>query len=439
MEDISKTDSSDSDEEDGSDTDVSKSDLDDNDEELKVTDPNGHRMVYPSRSEVLNRLPAGLPERLKLSLIGLITNESAITCVGDERFRLLQATNPTEHLFIHDSKGRIYIFWKTGQLYSVYILDEAARTTFKGAAGFIRDQHEHVICWAFGVCDLISICRVLYGWDEDFQPLSARYLCENLEPQTYQRDIGSSKHRCYGAGHINALFYAQKHGITADTGDESSDFDCRKKCTSEGIKYGIRNIFRYPTLRDALVRLKTHPVIAALICFEGWDNTNGIYRGPYHGGSYMGKHTVILIDCTEFEGEIVVICKSSNGRETGKDGYLLVSVEVMLMAVAATRHSSRPDRLMCDTDPTHLLCDFYSIDMEMGPHPMIKEDPGQVEENDKFAIRDGRDSDSEIKRSATYRICQQSKVCNRNFPYLVFFSLFANLILCLNFLRPRHL
>lgn len=49
--------------------------------------------------------------------------------------------------------------------------------------------------------------------------------------------------------------------------------------------------------------------------FDDWFEPE-IYRGPLkQGAKFVALHEVIMIDCREIEGEMVVRCKS-NGKDT---------------------------------------------------------------------------------------------------------------------------
>lgn len=68
-----------------------------------------------------------------------------------------------------------------------------------------------------------------------------------------------------------------------------------RRVGAEEKKYYIRVVLRYPTLEEALMRLKTHHVSASLAIFTSCTD-KGIYRGPMNKGSkYIGEHEVVMI------------------------------------------------------------------------------------------------------------------------------------------------
>lgn len=172
------------------------------------------------------------------------------------------------------------------------------------------------------------------------------------------------------------------------------EFNC---CTPRRIgnqekKCKIKDLFRYDSLQNALIRLRSHPVAAGLACFEGWSDPK-IYRGPLkEGAKYEGEHNVAMLDCTEIEGESVVICKSSNGEKVGFDGYIIVSLQVMLILAGATRKTSESPK-SCHIRPQYLLLDFYFVDMDMSLSALIKEKPSREKKNRKFKVEDDEDFD----------------------------------------------
>lgn len=55
------------------------------------------------------------------------------------------------------------------------------------------------------------------------------------------------------------------------------------------------------------------------------------------GANYAGEHEVLMIDCIEVEGKMVIRCKMSNGEETVIGVYIHVSAEVMFIVSGGAR------------------------------------------------------------------------------------------------------
>lgn len=71
-----------------------------------------------------------------------------------------------------------------------------------------------------------------------------------------------------------------------------------------------------------------------------------------------------MIDCTQIERETMVICKSGNWETIGFDGYIKVSLEVMLILAGATRKTNASCKT-CHIRPQYLLIVFF---LDMSPN-----------------------------------------------------------------------
>lgn len=61
--------------------------------------------------------------------------------------------------------------------------------------------------------------------------------------------------------------------------------------------YYVKRVSKYQTLAEALERLKTHPVVASLATFSGWEDRE-VYRGPLKEGyEFDGSHEVLMLEC----------------------------------------------------------------------------------------------------------------------------------------------
>ncbi|XP_020866691.1 uncharacterized protein LOC9327581 [Arabidopsis lyrata subsp. lyrata] len=350
-------------------------------------------MKIPERKRILSELP----EKIKKDMESVnISEKYAKTCLGEKRYGFIKETKRIGSLKVSDDKKFIVIYWMTQGVLEVFLLDEETRERLKDASGYIRDQGTHDLCWTYVSSDMVSASRKLHGWDLKYTPLCTRYLCQNLDPEDYRGslkrcDEDGGGHRCYENDVESTLAYIQKFGIPEE--EEGKEvFVCRDRrvlCKEDKL-HKITGIFKYPTLEEALVRLRTHPVGATLLGFDGWDGDQ-IYRGPCSKKAKLaGLHAVIMIDCLKIHGETVVVCKSSSGTDLGMEGYkgyIVVSVQVMLMIAGKTETEENRGHRNCQVKPQHLLYDFYSVDMDYKEPRFDKEDTEQKRKNEKFKVK----------------------------------------------------
>lgn len=241
----------------------------------------------------------------------------------------------------------------------------------------------------------ISASLVLHGWEKEYRSLSPNYLCQKVNPGAYKhhKDRNGVVHYCYASNMESALMHVKKYGIPKEEWDGQSCNTTRAFDDENEDRYFITRVFHYHTLTEALKRLKTHPVGASLAMFSGWEERNKVYRGPLKKNSaYDGDHNVVMLDCREMNGEMVVKCKLSNGTTIGFSGYLYVSLKVMLILVGARRRQGRSQYPLCSIGPQHLLSDFYSIDMTSCENAPFKE---LAERNLLFEVEEEEESEEE--------------------------------------------
>ncbi|CAN6887890.1 unnamed protein product [Brassica oleracea] len=364
-------------------------------EDATDTDPEGYRgfVPCPERSDILEilaarpdnlanytALPSTLPSRISLYY--------AEMCLSEERFELLKKSEPQGQIGVSDTSGRLYLFWTPRPLDRKHVFKKRQVERREVVAGYIRDQLFHALCWAYSLCDMVSASLVLHGWEKEFIPLCPRYLCEKVRPDLYGKDLkrgadlsSSAAHSCYGLSLEDGLAYVQDAGIPKE---KNPTFNCNFKRASDPEEdlYRITDVFKYETMEQALVRLKSHPVAAKLTLFEGW-SSDRIYRGPSKkGAGYIGEHEVLMLDCVLMDGEMVVRCKSSNGERIGVLGYIFVSLEVMFLL------AGKDDSRFCFKEPQYLINGFFSIGMDTGPLGLqFREKPNRKKRNlKKFKV-----------------------------------------------------
>ncbi|KAG2269348.1 hypothetical protein Bca52824_063903 [Brassica carinata] len=299
-------------------------------------------------------LPSTLPSRISLYY--------AEMCLSEERFELLKKSEPQGQIGVSDTSGRLYLFWTPRPLDRKHVFKKRQVERREVVAGYIRDQLFHALCWAYSLCDMVSASLVLHGWEKEFIPLCPRYLCEKVRPDLR---VGV----CAGCWHTQRA---------------DPTFNCNFKRASDPEEdlYRITDVFKYETMEQALVRLKSHPVAAKLTLFEGW-SSDRIYRGPSKkGAGYIGEHEVLMLDCVLMDGEMVVRCKSSNGERIGVLGYIFVSLEVMFLL------AGKDDSRFCFKEPQYLINGFFSIGMDTGPLGLqFREKPNRKKRNlKKFKV-----------------------------------------------------
>lgn len=329
----------------------------------------GTLMLKPARSITLAKVSREVKERMKRTISTEITNQIAKKELGltPQRWKHVTDTKPVGSLRLSDSLGYIHLFWPTSPLSEQLLSHKRSLALMKEVSGAIRDQGEHLMCCFFALCDLISSTAVLHGQMDSYKPLSQMYICQNVDEKEYAKKT-TNGHNCYLSDFHSALQFAKESkGIPLATEAELTDtFDCGVKRVIEAAekRYRIKEVYKYETLQQALVRLKTHTVAATLLCYEGWEDP-GLYTGPGENAHMVGEHEVIMLACVKYEGKIAIQCKSSNGEHVGNDGYLYVSTDVMFIEVASSRKENR--QATCRIKPSYLLYDFYSIDMDDGP------------------------------------------------------------------------
>ncbi|CAA7055459.1 unnamed protein product [Microthlaspi erraticum] len=320
------------------------------------------------------------------------TEDLARACIGDDtRFALIAGTDPDSlRLYISDY---VSLYWQTGRHWDGILLSPAAATTsdvtdskVRTALGEIRNQMQHDLCWCYCDTDMVSATRVLNGLDEKHTPLCPRFLFQHLDPKQLAK-VNATGHRCYGAIADASLSYILKFGVPAE---ESDRFDCKadRQFYQTDEFWKITSFYRYNTLEQALWRLRTHPVSANLLCFEGWDKKDTVYRGPIDGeGKKLDDaHGVVMCDFLMINGEPIIICKSSNGTRVGFKGYLHVAANVMLLMVAMQRNEQNKENNICQREPQHLLTDFYSVEMEYADDKYKRLSLQEIADNEEFRM-----------------------------------------------------
>ncbi|XP_048616960.1 uncharacterized protein LOC125588976 [Brassica napus] len=235
-------------------------------------------MDCPDIAPLLEKLPAGFE-------YPFLTNAIASDLLDETRLKMVMEALPsTSRLMLFRCLNSMYIYWKKKSVHlKQYLTSRSRRKRVLVAAGEVRNQLDHLLCWAYSSSDLVSASLVLHGLEKEYFPLCPMYLCENVDPsQLESHVIEEEEHRCYGSNMHSALLYIKKYGIPKEA---SKEFNCMlaRGVGADEKRYYISEVLRFPTLEAALMRLKTHPVGATLAMFTGCTD-EGIYRGPMKEG-----------------------------------------------------------------------------------------------------------------------------------------------------------
>ncbi|XP_056856963.1 uncharacterized protein LOC130506343 isoform X2 [Raphanus sativus] len=243
-------------------------------------------------------------------------------------------------------------------------------TNWKDVLGYIRDQFYHVICWAYASSDLVSAVRVIRKWEDRYIPLSPWYLSSTVAPEK----LGTCKsanpgHRCYESTMARALAHIAKEGIP-DECPEDCIFNCCESPPTSAKKTYIKHFLTFKTLEKALAHLHIQPIGASLVVFSDLAKpTEDIYYGPLSKKSvFVGYHGVDIVAIEIFRGELVALCKMSNGTEVANQGYVRVSLRVMYMPIFC----DIADAVHPTLKPQHLLSNFCCPYMDEAPRENLK-------------------------------------------------------------------
>ncbi|XP_018485623.1 uncharacterized protein LOC108856342 [Raphanus sativus] len=243
-------------------------------------------------------------------------------------------------------------------------------TNWKDVLGYIRNQFYHVICWAYASSDLVSAVRVIRKWEDRYIPLSPWYLSSTVAPEK----LGTCKsahpgHRCYETTMARTFAHIAKEGIP-DECPEDCVFDCCESPPTSAKKTYINHFLTFKTLEKALAHLHIQPIGASLIVFSDLAKpTEDIYRGPLSKKSvFVGYHGVDIVAIEIFSGELVALCKMSNGTGAANQGYVRVSLGVMYMPIFSEGDQGVEPILK----PQHLLSHFCCPYMDEAPRENLK-------------------------------------------------------------------
>ncbi|CAA7052203.1 unnamed protein product [Microthlaspi erraticum] len=278
------------------------------DEIMKLVDPK----LQPLVADVLQMVPKDV-------LAAIVASEP------DPEIKVIECVNKV------GGKTRCvrYACWLKHQ--KLQLIPESVKgVRWQDMMGALRNQTDHDVCWAIVVSELIWAVRQIEKRDED---VNIRYSPQELIDfvDAEQRKVGSKEgHYCYPLNLTKGFEYVKKNGIQRE---ENRPFiGCSKE-----------------------------PIGAALAIFLPEYRTIGdkIYRGPESQNSKLEcLHAISLVDAGEENGEKYVLGRTSHGDGFGKDGYIKISLEVVIAFIPTPGEIDDPIAVKYFSKPRSLIGRF---------------------------------------------------------------------------------
>ncbi|KAG7545720.1 Peptidase C1A papain C-terminal [Arabidopsis suecica] len=247
-------------------------------------------------------------------------------------FSQIMATTPNSGIKVEEVLEAVYARWRVSR----HVQDSLKGTDWEKKMCHMRDQGCCETCWAVVVSELISALLFVEGIDKEYTEYSIQELVDFADPSKAGTHK-DRKHYCYTLSIGKGLDYVLKHGLQKAI--HRKYVGCRPKSEIPARStVDLAHITRVDRLSfpEALIRLKRQPIGASLYIFTpDYVNTKGgVYRGPMEKESKLeGVHAVSILGVTEEKGEMLFKVKSTHGDRVGVDGYLKVSMEVMLVQI----------------------------------------------------------------------------------------------------------
>ncbi|CAH8276220.1 unnamed protein product [Arabidopsis lyrata] len=255
----------------------------------------------------------------------------------------IQSSNPCCKIICRTiKKGVKFMLWKVNPLEPQ---PEVLTKDWKNEGGHVRDQNSHSNCWTYAGTDSYSARRLITKEDDKFRTFSSRYLTYYVDKDMRSNEAaegGREGHHCHGFSTARALKFMKYNGVPEeDPRDAKEEFNC----ISDPPERNPPNLYKIGEdveiresndLRDLYKMLLKQPVVANVLLFNPEFKNIGerIYDGPKSNRSkYCGLHSVLVIKLDKIEGELVAIVKNSHGKESGKDGYITVSLTRMVFGM----------------------------------------------------------------------------------------------------------
>ncbi|XP_023638892.1 cathepsin 8 [Capsella rubella] len=239
--------------------------------------------------------------------------------------------------------------------------DETKTKDWSPYYGIVLDQGNHDMCWAIVAAELVKAIRWIRGRESGTE-YSFQELIDFVDQEKgkYSKKNG---HFCYTLSIIKALTYIVEKGIQREV--DRPFVGCRAVppprilLNSELGFIGAAK--KIPTIEEALVHLQKQPLGAAFPIFlpDYTQIREEIYQGPmYKGSMFVGMHAVSVVKAgvDESTGESFMMVRSSHGEKIGVNGYLKVSIDVMLLRTSKECHNKDAESYF--QTPTPLLTRF---------------------------------------------------------------------------------
>lgn len=150
-----------------------------------------------------------------------------------------------------------------------------------------------------------------------------------------------------------------------------------------------------------------------MVFLELWSVTKDVYVGPAIANSlFIGYHAVIIEKVIEYWGDIVAVCRMSNGDAVGDGGYVYVLLTVFYMTLSMPPRDEKKAVAKGTTKPMHLLANFVILDMRRreGDDMEIKEEERLRKMNEQLSSSFSADIDAPSPYVASVRILASKKI-----------------------------
>lgn len=295
----------------------------------------------------------------------------------------------------------------------------------KGSTGSVRDQMFHLLCWTYTSSDLARGKLEPHKLTK-YSPFCTWYMCAFCHPEALgsvpnkpEEVLGiitkkKEVHHCYGGTIEKGLRHIQKYGIPREVCTVFNCTDHQPPSADEPhmSKRKITGIRKINTLKEALSELKNQPIGADLLHYTGLHLPGKhIYYGPYSKfySSLVAYHAVIIESLEVIDGQLVAVCKMSNGEYVADGGYVYVSLSTVYMPVGVA--ADKKDSVRNTFEPTHLLTNFRvpTVDdgkIDKNDDTDSSEEEEEMEEDKKEEMEDSKELvEEKPEESAAKRLC----------------------------------
>ncbi|XP_010477701.1 PREDICTED: uncharacterized protein LOC104756754 isoform X3 [Camelina sativa] len=303
--------------------------------------------------------------------------------------------------FSSDRKGPFVLNDTCGTAMLSWHMEESALSFLKecgeeGRSGKVRNQMYHLTCAMYVGSDLVSSERHLRKLEKkeqgekkkqgemrkqgentkgekkkQCQPLCPWNLCIFCDPSKLGKDKRAKEdkrnrlHHCYGAEIENVLSHIQANGASREI---VSDFLCTDYLPPTADDPSMKRrknikLRRLHSLKEVVKELKKHTVGADLINYSGlMRGDKEVYEACMDPESvFVSYHAVVIEKIQKMGDDWVAVCKMSNGRYLGRDGYCNVSLTTKYIPIGVS--DVQGDLIRGSEKPMHLLTNFIIVEI----------------------------------------------------------------------------